>query len=113
MPMQQTKINENLTKQHKALMKEELSLKLALERVITMERDTCNKLQEDGAKELAKAKANWLYSEKNEFRKREQKLIPKIKREAAKMVELKLGSSQRMLLLVHFFYIYVFIAILV
>ena len=86
----QTKINENLTKQHKALMKEELSLKLALERVITMERDTCNKLQEDGAKELAKAKANWLYSEKNEFRKREQKLIPKIKREAAKMVELKL-----------------------
>jgi len=87
---EQAKINEDLAKQHKALKKEEASLKLSLERIISLERDACNKLQEDGANELEKAKSNWLYSEKNEFRKREQKLIPKIKREAAKMVESKL-----------------------
>ncbi len=85
----QTRINEELAKQHKALMKEEASLTLSLERIISVERDNCKRLQEDGAKELEKAKTTLLYSEKNEFRKREQK-IPKIKREAAKMVEVKL-----------------------
>jgi hypothetical protein len=87
---EQTRTNENLANQHEVLMKKEASLKLSLERVISVERDTCKKLQEDGAKELEKAKSNWLYSENNEIRKREQKLIPKIKRDAAKMVELKL-----------------------
>ena len=87
---EQAKLNDDLAKQHKALKKEEASLKLSLERIISLERDACKKMQEDGAKELEKAKSSWQYSEKNEFRKREQKLIPKIKREAAKMVESKL-----------------------
>ncbi len=87
---EQTIINEGLAKQNKALQKEEASMKLCLERIISLERDTCKKMQEDGANELEKAKSSWQYSEKNDFRKREQKLIPKIKREAAKMVESKL-----------------------
>ena len=72
------------------MKKEEASLKLSLERIISLERDACKKMQEDGAKELENARSSWQYAEKNEFRKREQKLIPKIKREAAKMIEEKL-----------------------
>ena len=87
---EQTRINDDLAKQHKAMKKEEASLKLSLERIVSLERDACKKMQYDGAKELEKAKSSWQYSEKNDFRKREQKLIPKIKREAAKMVESKL-----------------------
>lgn len=87
---EQTEINEGLAKQNKSLKKEEASLKLSLDHIISLEKEACNKIQEDGANELEKAKSSWQYSEKNDFRKREQKLIPKIKREAAKMVESKL-----------------------
>lgn len=87
---EQTEINEGLANQNKALKKEEASLKLSLERIISLERGACKKLQEDGAIELEKARSSWQYAEKNHFRKREQKMIPKIKREAAKMVESKL-----------------------
>ena len=87
---EQTRINEDLAKQHKTLKKEEASLKLSLERIISLERNACKKMHQDGIAQLEKAKSSWQYSEKNDFRKREQKLIPKIKREAAKMVESKL-----------------------
>ena len=82
--------NQNLVKQYKALKKEEATLKRNLERIIRLGRETCKKLEEDGTVELEKAKSNWQYSEKNEFRKMEQKMIPKIKKDVAKMIELKL-----------------------
>lgn len=87
---EQKEINESFSKLHKALLKEEVTLKLRLERIISSERETIKKLEEDGTKELETVKASWLHSEKNEFKRMERKLIPKIKIETAKMVESKL-----------------------
>ena len=87
---EQTKTNNSLSAQHKALMKKESSLKLRLERIISNEREAIKKIKEEGTKELEKAKAHFLYTEKNDFKKKEPKLIVKIKLEAAKMIEAKL-----------------------
>jgi hypothetical protein len=65
-------------------------LKLRLERIISNEREAIKKIKEEGTKELEKAKAHFLYTEKNDFKKKEPKLIVKIKLEAAKMIEAKL-----------------------
>ena len=87
---EQTKTNNSLSAQHKALTKKHSSLKLRLERIISNEREAIKKIKEEGTKELEKAKAHFLYTEKNDFKKKEPKLIVKIKLEAAKMIEAKL-----------------------
>jgi hypothetical protein len=87
---EQTKTNNSLSAQHKALTKKHSSLKLRLERIISNEREAIKKIKEEGTKELEKVKAHFLYIEKNDFKKKEPKLIVKIKLEAAKMIEAKL-----------------------
>ena len=87
---EQTKTNNSLVAHHKALTKKYSSLKLRLERIISNERVAIKKIKEEGTKELEKAKAHFLYTEKNDFKKKEPKLIVKIKLEAAKMIETKI-----------------------
>ena len=66
------------------------SLEAEIIKTTTLEREMCERLNGEGAQELENAKKSWQQAEKDELKKRDQKMSLKLKQDAAKKIEPKL-----------------------
>ncbi len=73
-----------------SLEKEASSLVAEITKTTTSEREMCERLKGEGAQELENAKKSWQQAEKDELKKRDQKISLKLKQDAAKKIEPKL-----------------------
>ena len=61
-----------------------------IERLSKAEEEICDRVRKDGQRNLEEASMSWQHLEREEIKKRDQKISPKLKRDAAKAVEPKL-----------------------
>jgi len=84
----QEELNKTLTKECSSLEKKVARLQLDIEK--TVDCSMCESLRRDGSQALQDAKKSWAQAEKEEIKRREQRLSPKLKAQAAKAIEPKL-----------------------
>lgn len=68
---------------------------IEIEKIVASEKETIERIQNEGALELKQAKRTWEQAEENDLKQREQKLSPKLKKDAAKKIEPKLRELIR------------------
>lgn len=81
-------LNKTLTKECNNLEKKVARLQLDIEK--TVDCSMCESLRRDGSQALLDANKSWAQAEKEEIKRREQRLSPKLKAQAAKAIEPKL-----------------------
>jgi len=84
----QEELNKTLTKECNSFEKKIARLQLDIEKTVNC--SMCESLRRDGSQALQDAKKNWAQTEKEEIKRREQRLSPKLKAQAAKAIEPKL-----------------------
>lgn len=84
----QEELNKTLTKECNSFEKKIARLQLDIEK--TVDCSMCESLRRDGSQALQDANKSWAQSEKEEIKRREQRLSPKLKAQAAKAIEPKL-----------------------
>ena len=82
----QEELNKTLTKECNSLEKKIVRLQLDIEKTVNTENDICQRLRRDGSQALLDSSQ----TEKEEIKRREQRLLPKLKAQAAKAIEPKL-----------------------
>ena len=85
----QEELNETLTKECNSLEKKITRLQLDIEKTVNTDNDICQRLRRDESQALLDSKS-WAQTEKEEIKRREQRLLPKLKAQAAKAIEPKL-----------------------
>ena len=83
-------MREALALRISSLEKEASSLVAEITKTTASEREMCERLKGEGAQELENAKKSWQQAEKDELKKRDQKISLKLKQDAAKKIEPKL-----------------------
>lgn len=78
-----------------SLEKEASSLVAEITKTTTSEREMCERLKGEGVRELENAKKSWQQAEKDELKKRDQKISLKLKQDAAKKIEPKLRELMK------------------
>ena len=73
-----------------ALERELANIEVAIEKTTTSEQEMCGRLRRDGERDLEESKINWQNAERAELKKKDLKLSPKLKKDAANAVEPKL-----------------------
>lgn len=84
----QEELNKTLTKECNSFEKKIARLQLDIEK--TVDCSMCESLRRDGSQALLDANKSWAQAEKEEIKRREQRLSPKLKAQAAKAIEPKL-----------------------
>jgi hypothetical protein len=83
-------LRETLALGNSSVEKQVHSLEAEILKVTTSEREMRERLQGEGTQELENAKKCWQQTEKDELKRRDQKMSSKLKQDAAKAIEPKL-----------------------
>ena len=84
----QEELRKTLTKECNSLEKKIARLQLDIEKTVNC--SMCESLRRDGSQALQDAKKSWAQTEKEEVKRLDQRLSPKLKSQAAKAIEPKL-----------------------
>ncbi|KAL3821943.1 LOW QUALITY PROTEIN: hypothetical protein ACHAXA_004431 [Cyclostephanos tholiformis] len=87
---EQERTREALALGNSSVEKQIKSLEVEIVKTATSERDMCERIKVEGAQELENAKKNWQQAERDDLKRRDQKLSSKLKQDAAKAIEPKL-----------------------